>query len=60
MYWQAIERKVAFVPGKFFFVNRDEGSATLRLNFTMTDEQTIDKAIGVIAELLEQALPERY
>ena len=55
LYWQAVARKTAFVPGKFFFVNRGEGNATMRLNFTMTDEQTIDRAIQVIAELIEQA-----
>ena len=55
LYWQAVARKTAFVPGKFFFVNRGEGNATMRLNFTMTDEQTIDRAIHVIAELIEQA-----
>jgi len=55
LYWQAVARKTAFVPGKFFFVNRGEGNATMRLNFTMTDEQTIDRAIHVIADLIEQA-----
>ena len=57
LYWQAIERKTAFVPGKFFFVNRGEGNATLRLNFTMSDEPTIDRAIQVIGELAAQATP---
>lgn len=56
LYWQAIERKTAFVPGKFFFVNRNEGNATMRLNFTMTDEPTIDRAVQVIGELAAQAV----
>ena len=57
LYWQAIARKTAFVPGKFFFVNQGEGNATLRLNFTMIDEQAIDRAIQVIGELAAQATP---
>ncbi|CAN5684510.1 PLP-dependent aminotransferase family protein [soil metagenome] len=59
VYWQAIERKVAFVPGKFFYIKRGEGLATMRLNFTMSDEATIDKAVGVIGELLTQAVGEK-
>lgn len=41
-----------FVPGKFFFVHRGEGNATLRLNYTMADAPTIDRAISVIAETI--------
>lgn len=59
LYWQSVERKVAFVPGKFFFANDDEiGKATMRLNFTMVDEATIEtaiKTIGEVAHTLETA-----
>jgi 2-aminoadipate transaminase len=56
VYWRAIERKTAFVPGKFFFVEQGMGNATMRLNYTMADEPTIDKAVQVIADVLEQTL----
>jgi len=41
IYWKSIEKKVAFVPGKFFFTRKGEGIETMRLNYTMTDEETI-------------------
>ncbi|RIK44900.1 MAG: PLP-dependent aminotransferase family protein [Chloroflexi bacterium] len=52
LYWQAVARKVAFVPGKFFFARRGDGLATMRLNFTMVDETTIDRALCVLAEAI--------
>lgn len=59
LYWRCVERKVAFVPGKFFFANGDEtGQATMRLNFTMVDEITIEaaiKTIGQVAHTLKTA-----
>lgn len=59
LYWQAVARKTAFVPGKFFFTNRQEGLATMRLNFTMADAATIDRAVAVLGEVIEEALSER-
>jgi 2-aminoadipate transaminase len=51
-YWRAIERKTAFVPGRFFFAQPGDGLATLRLNFTMVDEATIDRAVRVLGEVV--------
>ena len=56
VYWRAVQRKTAFVPGKFFFVHKGEGNATLRLNYTMADAPTIDRAISVIAEAIQEEL----
>ena len=53
LYWRAIEKKVAYVPGKFFFTQPGEGNATMRLNFTMSDEATIDRAIHTLAEVIK-------
>lgn len=53
-YHQAIERKIAFVPGKFFFINEAEGQATMRLNFTMFDADVITPAIQTLGEMLRQ------
>lgn len=51
LYWQAVERNVAFVPGKYFYLNADEGLATMRLNFTMSDEDTIHRAIEILGDV---------
>jgi 2-aminoadipate transaminase len=56
LYWKAIDRKVAFVPGKFFFTQKGEGQETLRLNYTMADEQTIDQAVKRLAEVMYEAI----
>ncbi|MEM7030517.1 MAG: PLP-dependent aminotransferase family protein [Chloroflexota bacterium] len=52
LYWQCVEKKVAFVPGKFFYANETSiGQATLRLNFTMADEATIEMAVKTIGDV---------
>jgi 2-aminoadipate transaminase len=54
VYWLAIERNVAFVPGKFFFTDPTVGHATMRLNFTNTDEKTIEGAVETLADVLSE------
>ena len=56
LYWKAVERKVAFVPGKFFFTNKGEGMETMRLNYTKADEATIDRAVKTLAEVMREAI----
>ena len=56
MYWKAVKRNVAFVPGKYFFTSRDEGIETMRLNYTMTDEKTIDRAVKILSEVIKKQL----
>lgn len=51
-YWRAVEQSVAFVPGKFFFAEPNTGRNTMRLNFTMSDEATIDRAVATLARVL--------
>jgi 2-aminoadipate transaminase len=53
LYWKAVERKIAFVPGKFFFIKPEHGLGTMRLNFTKIDEDTIDEAIKVLGEVIQ-------
>jgi len=48
-----IEKKVAFVPGNPFYTGKTDVS-TLRLNFSCSDEKTIEEGIGRIAEVLNQ------
>jgi len=52
VYGACIERHTAFVPGRFFFTRPHEGHATMRLNFTMADTETIRRAIKTIATVI--------
>lgn len=54
VYEKAIEKNVAFVPGKYFFTKKGEGKGTMRLNYTMSDEATIDRAIKTLSEAIKQ------
>jgi len=54
LYGQCVARKAAFVPGKFFYTNPEEGLATMRLNYTMASAEQIRWAIGVIAEVIKE------
>lgn len=56
VYWKAIEKNVAFVPGKFFFTSPDEGIETMRLNYTMADESTINRAIRTLSEVVAEEM----
>ena len=52
LYWKAVEKKVAFVPGKYFYTQPGEGIETMRLNFTMIDENTIDRSVRILSEVI--------
>ena len=52
---QAIARKVAYVPGTHFFVNGGHEN-TLRLNFSNSTMEQIDTGMGVLLELVQEAL----
>ena len=56
VYEQSLDRKAAFVPGKYFYISHDEGLETMRLNYTMVDEETIDKTVKIISEVIKQTL----
>jgi 2-aminoadipate transaminase len=51
----AIKDKVAFVPGKPFYVNRADTN-TLRLNFSCVDEKTIAVGIERLGKAIKQLL----
>ena len=53
VYWKSVEKKVAFVPGKYFFTTKGEGIETMRLSFTMIDKKTIEKAIRILSEVIK-------
>ena len=52
LYWKAVEKNVAYVPGKYFYTDPGEGIETMRLNYTMIDEETIDRAIKILSEVM--------
>ncbi len=54
VYFKAIERKVGYVPGKFFFPNPEDGLETVRLNYTNITVEQIDKAIKILSEVLQE------
>lgn len=56
LYWRAVEQKVAFVPGKYFYINPADGLSTLRLNFTRADEVTIESAIATLGKVIRESL----
>jgi len=53
LYWKAVEKKVAYVPGKYFYTDPGAGTETMRLNCTMADEETIDRSIKILAEVIK-------
>jgi 2-aminoadipate transaminase len=57
VYWKAVERKTAFVPGKFFYTHAGDGLETMRLNYTMSDPVAIEKAIKILAGVIEEFGP---
>jgi 2-aminoadipate transaminase len=50
VYRRAVVRNTAFVPGRYFYTNADEGRETMRLNFTMAGEAEIRRAVAVLGE----------
>lgn len=55
LYWRAVEEKVAFVPGKYFYINPAEGLSTMRLNFTRVDEAAIAGAIATLGRVIRES-----
>lgn len=55
-YQKAIQRNVAFVPGRYFYAQPDTGLETMRLNFTMYDEQTLESAVETLGQVLHEEM----
>jgi 2-aminoadipate transaminase len=51
-YQKAIQQKVAFVPGCYFYADPGAGLNTMRLNFSMNDPATIEKAVTTLADVV--------
>lgn len=53
LYPKALDKKVAFVPGDPFYINRKDMN-TMRLNYTNADCETIETGIRRLGELLKE------
>ena len=57
LYKDALGHGIAFVPGEHFYATPGNGSATMRLNFTMVDEALIGRAVRTLAALINRSRP---
>lgn len=55
LFKEAVEKKVAYVPGTHFYAEGGHHN-TLRLNFTMVNEEKIEKGMKVLGELFKKNL----
>lgn len=55
---RAVERGVAYMPGRFFFVG-DQGERTLRLAFASLSAPRIEDGVRRLAEVLQEAVRRR-
>lgn len=53
---EAIERNVAYIQGEEFFPKSGDGKNTMRLNFSNSSPERIDKGISILAELIKQKM----
>lgn len=53
---EAIERRVAFVPGEAFFAARPQRN-TMRLSFATVSPERIRTAVGILADLIRDRAP---
>jgi 2-aminoadipate transaminase len=52
VYWKAVQNHAAFVPGRYFFPRSGDGINTMRLNYTMSDEDSIDRTVRTLAGVI--------
>lgn len=51
---QASQEGVSFIPGKYFFLNQEEGTGFLRLSFSYADEKNIVEGIKILGKVLRE------
>ncbi|WP_442600302.1 aminotransferase-like domain-containing protein [Neobacillus sp. D3-1R] len=49
---QALEQGVSFIPGKYFFLEPEDGAEYLRLSFSYANEEQIEKGIRRLGQLV--------
>ena len=52
---EAIKRGVAFMPGEAFYPERRVACGALRLNFSHSSVEQIERGLAILAELVVQA-----
>lgn len=52
----ALDQNVAFMPGEPFFADPEPARGVLRLNFSHADAATIDRGLGILAQVIRGAL----
>ncbi len=60
VYHQAVARKVAFVPGTYFYAQPGQGIETMRLNFTMAEPTVLEQAVERLADVLKEFIHKWY
>ena len=53
---EAIANNVAYIQGEEFFPNAGEGKNTMRLNFSNSSPEKIERGISVLAKLIKQKM----
>lgn len=53
---KAVEKKVAFVPGHAFFVNPEDGTHTMRINFSHPTDELVEKGTRLLAEVINEEI----
>lgn len=56
VYDRAIGEKVAYVPGRFFYTREGDGAGTMRLNFTNSTAEQIEKAISILGRIFSESV----
>ena len=56
LFKEAVEQKVAFVPGNAFMTNLDKPCNAFRLNYSTMPDDKIEQGIKLLGELLKQKL----
>jgi 2-aminoadipate transaminase len=49
---QALDQGVSFIPGRYFFLNQEDGKEYLRLSFSFEDEKKIVRGVQKLGQLL--------
>lgn len=56
LFGEAVEKKVAFVPGAAFMTDAEQVTSSLRLNYSTMPDDKIERGIQILGELLETKL----
>lgn len=51
----ATEKGVSYIPGEFFFLNREEGKPYLRLSFSYESKEQIRKGVEMLADVIKNS-----